>query len=64
MTFGEKIKKVRLSQFYTQAKMAAELGVSTMSVMRWEQGKPGTLAHQKTFFEYCQKNNFHFKDEE
>ncbi|MDR0676865.1 MAG: helix-turn-helix domain-containing protein [Elusimicrobiota bacterium] len=61
MTFGEKIKKTRLEQFFTQKEMAKVLGVSTLSIIRWEneQSKP-SLATQKKFHDYCKSKNIVF----
>ena len=65
MTIGEKIKAARLEQFLTQKQMAEELGVSVMSIIRWENGqnKPA-LSMQKKFKEYCQKNKIIIEDKE
>lgn len=50
MIFGEKIKKARLEQFFTQKQMADELGVSALSIIRWENGQSNpSLAAQKKF---------------
>ena len=63
MTIGEKIKVARLEQFLTQKQMAEELGVSVMSVIRWENGqnKPA-LSMQKKFKEYCQNKGITFSE--
>jgi len=54
MTFGEKIKKVRLEQFFTQKQMAEELGFSVLSIVRWENGQSSpSLSAQKKFHDYC-----------
>jgi transcriptional regulator with XRE-family HTH domain len=61
MTIGEKIKTARLELLLTQKQMAEELGVSVMSIIRWEneQNRP-TLSMQRKFREYCQKMNIVF----
>jgi len=54
MTFGEKIKKARLEQFFTQKQMAKELDVSVMSIIRWENEQISpSLSAQRKFYEYC-----------
>jgi DNA-binding XRE family transcriptional regulator len=65
MNFGEKIKAVRKKLFLSQEAMAKELGVSFSTLNRWENGKfePNYTA-QKSFHEYCVKNNVIFKEEE
>jgi putative transcriptional regulator len=65
MNFGEKIKAVRKKLFLSQEAMAKELGVSFSTLNRWENGKfePSYKA-QKTFYEYCVKNNVIFNEEE
>ncbi len=57
MTFGEKVKTVRLKMFLSQAKFAKELGVSFATVNRWEKGvcEPSYEA-QKAFANFCEKN--------
>lgn len=65
MTFGEKIKFARKKYFLSQVAMAKELGVSFTTINRWENGKfEPNYAAQKAFYEFCIKNNIHFKDEE
>ncbi len=63
MTFGEKVKTVRLKMFLSQEKFAKELGVSFATVNRWEKGvcEPNYDA-QKAFAEFCQKNELVIKD--
>jgi len=61
MTFGEKIKKVRLEQFFTQKQMAEELGFSVLSIVRWENGQSNpSLSAQKKFHDYCKSKNITF----
>lgn len=64
MTFGEKIKKARLDQFFTQKQMAKELGVSVMSIIRWENGQNPGLSAQKKFHDYCKKEKITFSEKE
>ena len=62
MTFGEKVKKVRLQLFLSQEKFAKQLGVSFATVNRWEKGvcEPN-YEGQKAFHEFCKKIIFRFK---
>ena len=63
MTIGEKIKAARLDQLLTQKQMAEELGVSVLSIIRWEneQNKPN-LSTQRKFRDYCKKNEIKFEE--
>ena len=58
MTLGEKIKGIREKSFFTQKELAKELGVSVISIIRWEndQNKP-SLSIRKKIFQYCKDNN-------
>ncbi len=60
MTFGEKVKNVRLQLFLSQEKFAKQLGVSFATVNRWEKGvcEPN-YEGQKAFHEFCKKNDIH-----
>jgi len=64
MTFCEKIKAARLEQLLTQKEMAAELGVSLISIIRWEndQNIP-TLSTQRKFRDYCKSNKMTFNED-
>ena len=57
MTFGEKVKNVRLQLFLSQEKFAKQLGVSFATVNRWESGRchPNYRA-QKAFSDFCKQN--------
>jgi len=57
MTFGERVKEVRLSLNMSQEMLARELDVSFATVNRWEKAhaEPGFKAKQK-FEEFCKKN--------
>lgn len=63
MTIGEKIKAARLEQLLTQKQMAQELGVSVLSIVRWEneQNTP-TLSAQRKFRDYCKKNKIKIEE--
>ena len=63
MTFGEKIKKARLEQFFTQKQMAKELNVSVMSIIRWENEQINPrLSAQRKFYEYCKSKKISFDE--
>ena len=65
MTFGEKVKKARISQFLSQQAMAKELGVAFSTLNKWENGKAEpNYAAQKTFHEFCVKHDIQFKENE
>jgi len=54
MTFGEKVKTVRLKLFMSQQVFAKELKVSFATVNRWETGHNApSLSAQKRFHEFC-----------
>lgn len=59
MTFGEKIKNVRLQLFLSQEKFAKQLGVSFATVNRWEKGvcEPN-YEGQKAFHDFAKKMIF------
>lgn len=57
MTYGEKIKSIRLELNMSQEMLARELDVSFATVNRWERmhTEPSFRAKQK-FEEFCLKN--------
>ncbi|MCL2822190.1 MAG: helix-turn-helix domain-containing protein [Firmicutes bacterium] len=64
MTFGEKVKKARKSQFLSQQAMAKELGVAYSTLNRWENSRFNpNYAAQKAFYEFCLKNKIVIKEE-
>jgi putative transcriptional regulator len=61
MAFSEHIKKIRRKAFLTQEDFAKEIGVSCISVTRWETGKAKpNLKAMKLIDEYCKKNAIDF----
>ena len=61
MAFSEDIKKIRRKAFMTQEDFAKELGVSCITVTRWETGKAKpNLKTMKLIDEYCKKNTINF----
>lgn len=63
MTFGEKVKTVRIQLFLTQAAMAQILGVTEQTVRRWERelNEP-VMSVQKRFYDYCKTNRIKFEE--
>ncbi len=52
MTFGQQLRTWRRQRFLTQQGLAELLGVSYMTVQRWELGQASPrLAHQKKLIE-------------
>ena len=61
MAFSEDIKKIRFKAFMTQEEFAKELGVSCITVTRWETGKAKpNLKTMKLIDEYCKRNKINF----
>lgn len=56
MPFGEKVKWVRGQLLLTQEEMAAEIGVTTSTVSRWENAErsPSFLG-QRQFEKFCER---------
>lgn len=62
MDFKDKVKAARLKLFMPQEEFAKELGVSFATVNRWENEKVSpSLKAQKSFHEFCKKNNINFE---
>ena len=61
MAFSEDIKKIRRKSFMTQEDFAKEIGVSCITVTRWETGKAKpNLKTMKLIDDYCKKNRIDF----
>ena len=61
MAFSEDIKRIRRKAFMTQEDFAKEIGVSCITVTRWETGKAKpNLKTMKLIDEYCKKNAIDF----
>ena len=58
MTFWEKVLFVRTKLLLTQTQLAKELGVSVVTISRWEtqNKKPQAIQYGK-FLAYCEKHN-------
>ncbi|MEG2688361.1 MAG: helix-turn-helix transcriptional regulator [Clostridia bacterium] len=63
MTFPDKVKKVRIKLYLTQAQLAKELGVSFATINRWENGhgEPNLLINAK-FEEFANNNGIKFEE--
>lgn len=61
MKFSEDIRKIRKSLFMSQTDFAAAVGVTFVTVNRWENGKtlPGYKA-MKTITEFCKERGIEF----
>ena len=59
--FSEKIKQIRRRAFLNQGDFAKTLGVSFVTVNRWETGKSmPNLKALKSIDEYCKRNGIDF----
>ena len=58
MTFGERVKQVRLALNLSQEEMAKELGVSFATINRWENSHNNpTYEALQRFEQFCVKKN-------
>ncbi|MEG2429443.1 MAG: helix-turn-helix transcriptional regulator [Clostridia bacterium] len=63
MTFAEKIKYVRETQYLSQEMLAAQLGIAFATVNRWETGKcEPSWKMQRIFRNYCEQHNIVFEE--
>lgn len=63
MTFGEKVKAVRLKLHMSQETIARELNVSFSTVNRWESGRcQPNFAALADFDKLCKTNKIVFDD--
>lgn len=61
MAFSEDIKRIRRKAFLTQEDFAKEIGVSCITVTRWETGKAKpNLKTMRLIDNYCKKNAIDF----
>lgn len=61
MAFSEDIKRIRRKALMTQEDFAKEIGVSCITVTRWETGKARpNLKTMRLIDEYCKKNHIDF----
>lgn len=63
MTYPEKIKAVRESLLVTQEELAKELGVTPITICRWETGKvEPSIKAKKAFRNLCEKKGLTFEE--
>ncbi|MFR2461154.1 MAG: helix-turn-helix domain-containing protein [Christensenellaceae bacterium] len=63
MTYSEKIKTARENLLMTQEEIAVELGVTPITVCRWETGKTEpSIKAKKAFRDLCERNGIDFKE--
>lgn len=61
MAFSEDIKRIRRKAFLTQEDFAKEIGVSCITITRWETGKAKpNLKTMRLIDNYCKKNAIEF----
>lgn len=63
MTYPERIKAVRESLLVTQEELAAELGVTPITVCRWETGKvEPSMKAKKAIRDLCKRKGLTISD--
>ena len=63
MTFADKVKIVRAKLFLSQEKLAKEIGVSQVTVARWEtQGIDPQFISEKKFEAFCREKGIEFEE--
>lgn len=63
MTYSKKIKTARENLLMTQEEIAAELGVTPITVCRWETGKTEpSIKAKKAFKNLCERNGISFNE--
>lgn len=63
MSYSEKIKFARETLLMTQEELALELGVTPITVCRWETGKvEPSIKAKKAFRDLCERKDLKFKD--
>ena len=61
MTYSDKIRSARETLLMTQEEIAAELGVTPITVCRWETGKTEpSIKARKAFRDLCERNGLTF----
>ena len=61
MTYSEKIKSARENLLMTQEEIAVELGVTPITVCRWETGKTEpSIKAKKAFRDICERKGLTF----
>ena len=63
MTYPEKIKAARESLLVTQEELANELGVTPITIFRWETGKvEPSIKAKKAFRDLCERKGLTFQE--
>lgn len=63
MTYPEKIKSARESLLITQEELANELGVTSITICRWETGKvEPSIKAKKAFRDLCERKGLTFNE--
>ena len=63
MLFADKIKFARAKLLITQKELAKQLGVSFVTISRWESGKlQPTFINEKKFEAFCSDKKIIFKE--
>lgn len=63
MTFAKKIKTARENLLMTQEEIALELGVTSITVCRWETGKTEpSIKAKKAFRDLCERKGLTFAE--
>ena len=61
MTYSEKIRSARENLLMTQEEIATELGVTPITVCRWETGKTEpSIKAKKAFRDLCERKGLTF----
>lgn len=63
MEFSEKVKFVRKKLYLSQDSLAKQVGVSFVTINRWENGHGHpNLVMEAKFNDFCEKNGIKFED--
>ena len=63
MTYSEKVRSAREDLLMTQEEIAAELGVTPITVCRWETGKSEpSIKAKKAFRNLCERKGLVFNE--
>lgn len=63
MEFFEKVKHVRQKLYLSQDALAKQIGVSFVTINRWENGKvKPNLVLEAKFNDFCDKNGIEFEE--
>ena len=63
MEFSEKVKYVRKKLYLSQDSLAKQVGISFVTVNRWENGHGHpNLVMEAKFYDFCEKNGIKFEE--